>query len=57
MYFLFELMLYVPVNNFSAMSGCVLGLTSILNNKQRIKYLAQGHDIMVPPIKQEPATS
>ena len=35
------LMLYVPVNNFSVISGQLfLGLTS---TKQWIKYLAQGH--------------
>ena len=44
--------LYVPVNNFPAMSGRVfLGLT---NTKQRIKWLAQGHNT-VPPVRIEPA--
>ena len=39
---LFVLILYIPVNNFSAMSGWVfLGRT---NTKQRIKCLTQGHN-------------
>ena len=39
---LFDWILYVPVNNFSVMSGPVfLGWTS---TKQRIKFLAQGHN-------------
>ena len=40
--FLFGLILYVPVNSFSVMTGSVfLGLIS---TKQRIKCLAQGHN-------------
>ena len=40
---IFGLILYVPVNSFSVMSGWVfLGLTS---TKQRIKCLAQGHNM------------
>ena len=47
---LFVLIHYVPVNNFSAMSGRVfLGLTS---TKQRIKCIAQGHNI-VPLVRLE----
>ena len=50
---LFDLILYVPVNIFSAMSERVLlGWTS---TKQRIKCLAQGHNT-VPPVRLEPAT-
>ena len=49
----FCLILYVPVNNFSVMSGQVfLALTS---TKQRIKCLAQGHNA-VPPVRLEPTT-
>ena len=51
---LFDLILYVPVNNLnSVMSGWVfLGLTS---TKQRIKCLAQGHKA-VPQVKRGPET-
>ena len=50
---LFFLILYVPVSNFSIISGWVfLGLTS---TKQRIKCLAQGHDT-VQPARLQPAT-
>ena len=39
---LFDLMLYLPINNFSVMSGWIfLGGT---NTKQWIKCLAQGHN-------------
>ena len=49
---LFDLILYVPVNSFSVMSGrVVLGLTSA---KQRIKCLAQGH-YAVAPVRLKPA--
>ena len=49
---LFDLIINVPVNIFSVMSGWVfLGLTS---TKQRIKCLAQGHNA-VPPVRLEPA--
>ena len=45
----FGLILYVPVDIFSVMSGRVfLGLTS---TKQRIKCFAQGHNT-VPPVTQ-----
>ena len=40
-FFLFLLMFYVPVNNFSVMSGVFLSCTS---SKQRIKRLAKGHN-------------
>ena len=51
--FLFVLILYIPVNNFSVMSGWVfLGLTS---TKQRIKCLAQGHSAL-PRVMLEPAS-
>ena len=54
-WFLFVLILYIPVNNFSVMSGRVfLGGTS---TKQWIKCLAQGHNIVTPPaVTLEPAT-
>ena len=49
---LFDLILYVSVNNFSVMLGQVfLGLTS---TKQRIKGLSQGHN-KVSPVRFEPA--
>ena len=49
---LFDLILYVPVNNLSDMSGRVfLGLTS---TKQGLMYLAHGHKA-VTPVRQEPA--
>ena len=48
---LFDLILYVPVSNFSVMSGRVfLGWTT----KQRIKSLAQGQ-YAAPPMRLEPA--
>ena len=37
---MFDLMLYVPVNNFSVMPWCFLGWTS---SKKRIKCLAREH--------------
>ena len=44
---LLGLVLYVPANNFSAMSGRVfLGRTS---TKQLIKCLAQRHNTVIPP--------
>ena len=47
-FFLFDLILYVPVNNFSVMSGRVfLGLTS---TKKGLMYLAQGHNAVTPVI-------
>ena len=50
---LFMLILDVPVNSFSVMSGQVyLCCTS---TKQRIKCLAQRHNT-VPPVRREPAT-
>ena len=50
---LLDLILYVPVKNFSVMSGRVfLGLTS---TKQRMKCLAQGHNA-VPLVRLEPTT-
>ena len=53
MFCLFDLILYVPVNTFSVMSGQVfLGLTS---TKQRIKCLAQGHKA-VPTVRLKPTT-
>ena len=48
MFLLFGLILYVPVDNFSVMLGRVFP-------KQRIKWLAQGHNT-VPPVRLEPAT-
>ena len=52
--FLFDLILYVPVNNSSVMSGQVfLGWTS---TKQGLIGLAQGHNA-VPPVRLEPATA
>ena len=49
----FDLILYVPVNNFSVMLGRVfLGSTS---TKQGLMCLAQGHNT-VPPVRLEPAT-
>ena len=47
--------LYIPIVNFSVMSGRVfLGWTS---TKQRIKCLAQGHNIVTPPrVRLKPAT-
>ena len=48
----FVLILYVPVNNFSVMSGCVLGCT---NTKQRIKGLVQGHGA-APLVCHKPTT-
>ena len=52
-YFLFDLILYVPVNSFSVMSGrFFLGRTS---TKQGIMCLAQGHNA-VTPVRLEPAT-
>ena len=51
---LFDLILYVPVNYFSVMSGRVfLGWTS---TKQGLMCLAQGHNT-VTPVRLEPATS
>ena len=51
---LFYLILYIPANIFSVMSGWVfLGLTS---TKQRTKCLAQGHNA-VPPVSLQSATS
>ena len=45
---LIDLILNIPVNNISVMSGQVfLGLTS---TKQRIKCLAHGHNA-VPPVR------
>ena len=50
----FGLVLYVPLDNFSVMSGLVfLGLTS---TKQRIKCLAQAHNT-VSPVRLKPATT
>ena len=49
---LFDLILYITVNNFSAMPGWVfLGLTS---TKQEYMCLAQGHNTMTP-VRLEPA--
>ena len=49
----FDLILYVPINNFSVMSGRVfLGLTNI---KQGFMCLAQGHNA-VTPLKLKPTT-
>ena len=51
--FLFDLILFVPVNNFSVMLGQVfLGLTS---TGQRIKCFAKGHSA-VPLVRLKPAT-
>ena len=51
---LFDLILYVPANNFSVMSGCVfLDLTS---SKQGLMCLAQGHNAVMP-VRLQPATS
>ena len=45
-FFIFSLILYVPVNNFSVMSGRVfLGLTS---TEQGLICLAQGHNAWMP---------
>ena len=50
---LFDLILYVTVNNFSVMSGRVfLGCTS---TKQGLMCLAQGHNA-VTPVRLETAT-
>ena len=50
---LFDLILYVPVNNFSVMSGQVfLGCTS---TKQGLLCLAQGHNAVMP-VRLETAT-
>ena len=50
---LFDLILYIPVNNLSVMSGWVfLGLTS---TKLGLMCLAQGHNT-VTLVKLEPAT-
>ena len=49
---MFELMLYVPVNNFTFMLGHFLGL---LNIKERIVGLSQGHNT-VPPVRLVQAT-
>ena len=50
---LFDLILHVSVNNFSAMSGHVyLGLT---NTKQGLMCLAQGYNA-VPPMRLEPTS-
>ena len=48
---LFELMLYIPVNNFSVLLGYFLDLTS---TKQRTKCLAKGQNT-VSPVSLEPA--
>ena len=46
----YDLILYMPVNNFSVMSGRVfLGLAS---TKQSIKFLAQEYNA-VPPVRQD----
>ena len=51
---LFDLVLYIPVNNLSVMSGKVfLGWTS---TNQRIKCLAQVHNA-VPLVRLKPTTS
>ena len=52
---LFVLMLYIQVNNFSVMLGHFPVFLGYTNTKQRIKYLAQGHNT-VPPVSLEPAT-
>ena len=52
---LFVLMLYVPVNNFSVMSGHVPVFLGWACSWQRIKCLAQGHNT-VPLVSLEPAT-
>ena len=50
---LLDLMCYVPVNNFSVISGQVfLDLTS---NKKGLMRLAQGHKAVMP-VSLEPAT-
>ena len=50
---LFDLILYVPVNNFSVMVGRVfLGWTS---TKQGLMFLTQGHNA-VTPVRLEPTT-
>ena len=50
---LFDLILYVPVNNFSVMSGWVfLGGTS---SKRGLMCLAQGHNTVIL-VRLEPAT-
>ena len=49
---LFVLILYIPVKNFSVMSGQIfLGRSS---TKQSIKCLSQRHNA-VPPVRLEPA--
>ena len=49
--FVFDLMLYAPVNNFSAISGrVILGRTS---TKQGLMCHAQGHKA-VTPVRLEP---
>ena len=48
----FVVMLYVPVNNFSVMSGLFLGCAS---TKQKIKCLAPGHNA-VSQVRLEPST-
>ena len=50
---LFDLIIYVPVNNLSVMSGLILlGWTS---SKQGLMCLAQGHNAVMP-VRLEPAT-
>ena len=49
---LFDLMIFIPVNNFSVMPECFPNWTS---TKERIKRLIQGHNT-VPLESLEPAT-
>ena len=45
----FVFILYIPVNNFSVMSGMGLpGLNQYICTKQRITFLAQGHNTVTP---------
>ena len=38
---LFLMLLYIPVNNFSVLSGCLPALLGVTNAKHRLKCLAQ----------------
>ena len=52
-YFLFDMILYVPVNNFLVMSERV-GLPGLNSTKQGLMCLAQRHNT-VTPARLEPA--
>ena len=46
---LFAFILYVPVNNYSVMSGRIL--LSLTSSNQRMRCLAQGHNTVPPPVR------